>query len=72
MKFGSEEYFALAANPALRPYLQSGPNVLFAFQGEVIAVWDPAEFSDAQGSGLMLDLYDRVQDLFRLLGQLTE
>jgi Ca-activated chloride channel family protein len=80
VKFGSEEYFALAANPALRPYLQSGPNVLFAFQGKVIAVWDdPAEDSEAQelgrpatGQTLRLDLYSRVQDLFRLLGQLTE
>jgi hypothetical protein len=73
VEFGSAEYFALAANPALRPYLQSGPNVLFAFQGEVIAVWDdPAEDSEAQRSGLMLDVYGRVQDLFRLLGQLTE
>ena len=79
VKFGSAEYFALAANPALRPYLQSGPNVLFAFQGEVIAVWDPAEFGDAQGSGrsatgqtLMLDLRGRVRYLFRLVGQLTE
>jgi Ca-activated chloride channel family protein len=80
VKFGSEEYFALAANPALRPYLQGGPNVLFAFQGEVIAVWDdPAEYSEAQGSErsatgqtLMLDLHGKVRDLLRLLGQLTE
>jgi Ca-activated chloride channel family protein len=38
--FGSEEYFALADDPAARPFLQSGPNVVFAYQGEVISVQD--------------------------------
>jgi hypothetical protein len=36
--FGSEEYFALAADPANRPLLQSGTNVVFSQGGEVILV----------------------------------
>ena len=39
--FGSQEYFALAGDPALRPLLQSGPNVIFAHQGQVFAVQEP-------------------------------
>ncbi|MFP4343747.1 MAG: VWA domain-containing protein [Anaerolineales bacterium] len=39
--FASEEYFALAADPAVRPLLQSGSNVIFEHEGEVIAVEDP-------------------------------
>jgi hypothetical protein len=38
--FGSDEYFALAGDAAVRPLLQSGPNVIFAYQGQVIAVQD--------------------------------
>lgn len=41
VEFGSEEYFALAADPEARPFLQSGRNVVFAYQGQVIAVRDP-------------------------------
>ncbi|HEY4723596.1 MAG TPA: hypothetical protein VII92_17205, partial [Anaerolineae bacterium] len=36
--FGSDEYFALAKDPAMRSFLQSGVNVIFAYQGQVIAV----------------------------------
>jgi Ca-activated chloride channel family protein len=36
--FGSEEYFALAADPANRPFLQSGTNVVFSQGGKVILV----------------------------------
>jgi len=43
VEFGSEEYFSLAEDPAVRPFLQSGPNVLFAYQGEVISVQDAGE-----------------------------
>ena len=39
--FASAEYFALAADPELRPFLQTGTNVIFQHQGEVIAVEDP-------------------------------
>ncbi len=40
VEFGSEEYFALARDPAARPFLQSGSNVVFSYQGQVIAVTD--------------------------------
>jgi len=36
--FGSEEYFTLAKDPAVRSFLQSGLNVIFAYQGQVISV----------------------------------
>jgi Ca-activated chloride channel family protein len=39
--FGSDEYFVLAGDPAARPFLQSGTNVVFGYQGQVIAVQDP-------------------------------
>jgi Ca-activated chloride channel family protein len=41
VEFGSEAYFELAADPEAREFLQSGPNVVFEYQGEVIAVHDP-------------------------------
>jgi Ca-activated chloride channel family protein len=47
--FGSSEYFALAENPAVRPLLQSGPNVIFAYDGQVISVQDSAEISEDRG-----------------------
>jgi Ca-activated chloride channel family protein len=40
--FGSDAYFALAKDTAVRPLLQSGANVIFAYQGQVIAVEDSA------------------------------
>jgi len=38
--FGSDEYFALAENRDIRPLLQSGPNVLFTYDGKTIQVQD--------------------------------
>ena len=38
--FGSKEYFVLAADPDARSFLQTSPNVIFDYQGEVIAVQD--------------------------------
>lgn len=38
--FGSEAYFELARDADLRPLLQSGTNVLFAHEGQVIQVLD--------------------------------
>jgi len=38
--FGSEGYFELARDADLRPLLQSGTNVLFAHEGQVIQVLD--------------------------------
>jgi hypothetical protein len=46
--FGSSEYFALAENPAVRPLLQGGPNVIFAYNGQVISVQDSTEISEDQ------------------------
>jgi hypothetical protein len=48
--FGSSEYYALAADPEIRRFLQSGPNVVFAYQGQVIEVRD-AEDQDHQSDG---------------------
>jgi Ca-activated chloride channel family protein len=49
--FGSDEYFTLAGDPAIRPYLQSGSGVVFAYQGQVIAVEDP-DAPAVQGTGV--------------------
>jgi Ca-activated chloride channel family protein len=40
VKFGSDEYLALAAYPEARAFLQGGSNVVFSYQGHVIAVRD--------------------------------
>jgi Ca-activated chloride channel family protein len=48
--FGSEAYFALAKDPEARLYLQSGPNVIFAHQGQVIAVQEEPGQSIQGGS----------------------
>lgn len=40
VEFASEEYFSLAREPAARPFLQSGSNVVFSYQGKIIAVTD--------------------------------
>ena len=40
IQFGSEEYFAFAEDPEARPFLQSGSNVIFGYEGEVIAIRD--------------------------------
>ena len=48
--FGSEAYFALAKDPAARAYLQSGTNVVFSHQGQVISVQDQ-EKAGPQSSG---------------------
>jgi Ca-activated chloride channel family protein len=49
--FGSDEYFALAGDEAARPLLQSGPNVIFAYQGQVIAVQDSEGPTQGQEPG---------------------
>jgi hypothetical protein len=41
--FGTPEYFDLADDSAARPFLQSGRNVIFTYQGEVISVQDTGE-----------------------------
>ena len=51
VEFGSEDYFTLAGDPAARPFLQSGSNVVFSYQGQVIAVADSEGGYQAAGAG---------------------
>jgi Ca-activated chloride channel family protein len=70
--FGSLAYFALASDPATRPYLQSGPNVVFAYQGEVIAVIDPENPPQEQSyappqnyqPGILSGVYNFIQQFW--------
>jgi hypothetical protein len=66
--FGSEEYFALAADPEARTAMQAGTSVIFQHGEEVIAIEDPyapaaetptAPTSDApaQRSGLLAQVW---------------
>ncbi len=49
--FGSKEYFTLAEDPAIRSFLQSGPNVVFTHQGQIISVQDVEHEGDQVDSG---------------------
>ena len=42
VEFGSAEYFALAKDEELQQVLQGGPNMVFHYQGQVIAVRNDA------------------------------
>lgn len=48
--FGSEDYFALASDPAVRLFLQSGRSVIFSYQGQVISVQDAEHQSPSPGT----------------------
>ena len=51
--FGSVEYLALAQDPDARPFLQGGANVVFRYDGQVVAVQDtPAGQSGAADAKL--------------------
>jgi hypothetical protein len=66
--FGSEEYFELADDPEARPFLQSGTNVIFSHQGEVVSVQDdgvPDGAPDSADGGAQ-DITPRVQNHFWL------
>jgi Ca-activated chloride channel family protein len=72
--FGSAAYFALSDDPEARPYLQSGSNVVFAYNGEVIAVADPENPPQEQQAdalpqneqpGVISGVYNFIQQLFR-------
>jgi hypothetical protein len=77
--FGSEEYFELATNPEARPFLQSGTNVVFDFQGEVISVQEKSADSVVdtgvatqapvrrEGNGIGFWLKDLIFWLIRIL-----
>ncbi len=38
IRFGSDEYFEMAENPAANQIMQAGPNVVFEFDGRLIAI----------------------------------
>jgi Ca-activated chloride channel homolog len=79
--FGSDEYFALAKDPAMRSFLQSGVNVIFAYQGQVIAVQETTNGVPAQpiptqtssqvpaspNASLLADLVTWLQQIVRTL-----
>jgi Ca-activated chloride channel family protein len=71
--FGSDEYFALAKDPEARQFLQSGVNVIFKHQGQVIAVQDTtvavAQPLVQQATITATELFARVQQLLKLLFQ---
>jgi Ca-activated chloride channel family protein len=65
IEFGSEAYFALAADAEIRPFLQSGHDVVFAYKGEIIAIRDrdrlPTESSPDVMAGLQMVAPDAGQ-----------
>jgi Ca-activated chloride channel family protein len=66
IEFGSDAYFELAQDPAIRPMLQSGANVVFAHDGEVIAVRVSVEGS-GDSDGTSRPLADWVRELCYLV-----
>ena len=46
--FGSDEYFEMAKDPSANQILQAGPNVIFEYDGKVVAVQEHA--SPKQGA----------------------
>jgi Ca-activated chloride channel family protein len=50
IRFGSDEYFEMAQNPAANQIMQAGPNVVFEFDGKIIAIQETA--SQAQNAGV--------------------
>jgi Ca-activated chloride channel family protein len=60
IQFGSAAYFTLAKDPEARPYLQSGPNVVFAYQGQVIAVEDALGHSSQEQNQQILKAHPAV------------
>ena len=75
--FGSSAYFALVDDPVARAYLQSGPNVVFAYKGEVIAVIDPENPPHEQTydqpknfqPGIISGVYNFIQQFFGSRGR---
>ena len=66
IEFGSDAYLELAQDPAIRPMLQSGANVVFAHDGEVIAVRVTVEGS-GDSDGTSRPLADWVRELWHLV-----
>lgn len=83
IEFGSEEYFALAEDPEARPFLQGGSNVVFGYEGQVVAIRDSVASKSATGqaqsaapgsgtateasAGLLLSTGSRLLDVLILL-----
>ncbi len=71
IKFGSDEYFALASDPDARLFMQSGPNVVFSYQGQVVAVRDSEGGTEAlQKPGpnaWLLEVYRQVVRVLKSL-----
>jgi hypothetical protein len=64
VEFGSDEYWDLTADPEARVYLQGGPNVTFAYQGEVIAVQDAeSPVLEFNGAGTEPARQEQIPDL---------
>ena len=70
--FGSEEYFALADDPAVRPHLQSGPNVIFRYQGQVISVQESEHLPDLDQSQASMAADQAQARLYDLLVRLIQ
>jgi Ca-activated chloride channel family protein len=73
--FGSAEYFSLAEDPAVRTFLQSGPNVVFAYRGKVISVQDsetPRDDHQAPGPMVADQTFDWLRDLYYRFLQAVE
>ncbi len=46
IRFGSDEYFELAQNATANQIMQAGPNVVFEFEGRIIAIEEDAPSQD--------------------------
>jgi hypothetical protein len=71
IEFGSEEYFALAKDPAARQFMQSGVNVIFKHQGQVIAVQTTGVASNPTTAATSSSNFN-VFDLFAWLGRVLQ
>jgi Ca-activated chloride channel family protein len=60
--FGSEEYLDLAGDPVARPFLQSGPNVVFDYHGQVISVQEASGPDSKDAGGVSQALARPVSD----------
>ncbi len=69
--FGSDEYFALAKDPAMRSFLQSWVNVIFAYQGQVIAVQETEAGKAAQDAATRINPETPFQNSSSLLTDLV-
>jgi hypothetical protein len=66
--FGSDEYFEMAKDPSANQILQAGPNVLFEYNGKVIAIQESVspmqDDTVKQGAGFLEWLISLLEWLF--------